>query len=755
MALLYARAHWCDDQTATGLPVLQPPPGWVAGLPGAGAIPRWPFVPGSAGPEPDKWIPGSVPLTLWFAVAPGGLVGSRGWSGGAGWGATPPPPWLPASGAPAGTLDQGYAATTAGGQPTTGFRVDRLRIYVPSGAPFRYRVTSPDGTFTSPWTPGANGWSIAIVVPAAMLDGRGLWRLELDLAAGGASVTQPSLLAHPAPAPTVDAYTYITPFNATTEGILGVEIDGREIADTPVVVTPSWSATVGDCDSSGRRPVTFAVTFTPSIPSGWSYNVQWNVAPGVPAPPPSAGVAGGAGVASLTATASYAPGTYYPSATVVLVPPGGAPQVTTVPAPVVPLIVPVCEPPGCVELAMAVSNAQPCVRNGTTGPITFTVTPTPAFAGPYSWQVRDAAGATVPIPAPVPNGPALTVSFTTWGTFTVTAVIDRGEGCQPRYYSCARSIAVASCDCPTLNAPLTATMIDGCTFSFGATVTAGGTAPIVYAWDFGDGQTAAGPPPVTHVYAAGTSGQRTVTLTISTANGCSDSRSTTVNVDCGGPGNCPRISAPIVPSGSGCTFSFAATVTPGTTGPATFTWDFGDGTTSTAGASVSHTYAPGTVGMRTVTLTVTAPGGCSDTASTTVDVQCPGVTPPPTTGCTILLIIALLLLLVLGPIAVVVGVCISVPWVWIVGAALGVIGLVLFIIWAIVCARFTPCSLMRTLHCIMFVMVGSVFPIILLLAAIFGGLPCGLAAAAAWGGWGAVYAWMGFIMRGVGCPPTC
>jgi hypothetical protein len=104
---------------------------------------------------------------------------------------------------------------------------------------------------------------------------------------------------------------------------------------------------------------------------------------------------------------------------------------------------------------------------------------------------------------------------------------------------------------------------------------------------------------------------------------------------------------------------------------------------------------------------------------------------------------------------VIIGVCVNVPWVWIVGAIVGVIGLLLFIAWVIFCSATTPCSVMRTVHCILFVIVAVVAPIIVAIAAIVGGLPCALAAAGAWGGWGALYAWLGFIMRRVGCPPTC
>ncbi|HEY6202449.1 MAG TPA: hypothetical protein VI056_05350 [Candidatus Limnocylindria bacterium] len=122
--------------------------------------------------------------------------------------------------------------------------------------------------------------------------------------------------------------------------------------------------------------------------------------------------------------------------------------------------------------------------------------------------------------------------------------------------------------------------------------------------------------------------------------------------------------------------------------------------------------------------------------------------------CAILLVLAIILLL-LGAVVVVIGVCIAVPWVWIVGAIIGAIGLILFILWVIFCAALTPCSLMQTMHCILFWIIAVVAPILVAVAAIFGGLPCGIAAAVAWGGWGTLYAWLGFVMGRVGCPRIC
>lgn len=127
-----------------------------------------------------------------------------------------------------------------------------------------------------------------------------------------------------------------------------------------------------------------------------------------------------------------------------------------------------------------------------------------------------------------------------------------------------------------------------------------------YAWDLGDGNFALGAV-YTHTYAA--SGTYTVELTITDgATTCSSPATFTVidgGTSVGSPGN----SNP--GSSNGCTASFSSTnydpqvtFTNTTTGLSTpvFTWDFGDGNSSTGGATAAHTYANN--GTFTVTLTI-------------------------------------------------------------------------------------------------------------------------------------------------------
>jgi PKD repeat protein len=124
----------------------------------------------------------------------------------------------------------------------------------------------------------------------------------------------------------------------------------------------------------------------------------------------------------------------------------------------------------------------------------------------------------------------------------------------------------------------------------------------------------------------------TGTATVSvTAYGCgSDSATTTYDVlVIGTPA--PNISLPAtVCEGA------AVTMSTSTTG-ATFTWDFGDGSSTVSGSTVTHTY--NSAGNHIVTLTATYTGNCTGEASTTGSIMVypkPNITistPDPTTFC--------------------------------------------------------------------------------------------------------------------------
>lgn len=136
------------------------------------------------------------------------------------------------------------------------------------------------------------------------------------------------------------------------------------------------------------------------------------------------------------------------------------------------------------------------------------------------------------------------------------------------------------------------------------------TGASTYSWDLGDGVITTDDSP-THVYInTGTTDIiRTVQLTATSAFGCSDVTTTQVIV-------APGISAGFVHNGiPGCApFEVDFTNTSG--GSGSYTWDFGDGTTSTE-VSPTHTFVNTTYALqiRTVTLTANSPAGCSATAT--------------------------------------------------------------------------------------------------------------------------------------------
>jgi PKD repeat protein len=133
-----------------------------------------------------------------------------------------------------------------------------------------------------------------------------------------------------------------------------------------------------------------------------------------------------------------------------------------------------------------------------------------------------------------------------------------------------------------------------------------------YSWDFGDGGTSTSTNP-SHTYA--TSGTYTVVLTATNANGV-DSETQSVIV------NAPP-TANYTYSGTGLTRDFVDTSTDPNGTIVSRTWDFGDGTTSTATNPSKTWAAPG--GTYTVTLTVFDNQGATDSEQKFFTALPPGV----------------------------------------------------------------------------------------------------------------------------------
>lgn len=150
-----------------------------------------------------------------------------------------------------------------------------------------------------------------------------------------------------------------------------------------------------------------------------------------------------------------------------------------------------------------------------------------------------------------------------------------------------------------------------------------------YLWDFGDNSTSGAFSP-THTYTA--PGTYTVSLTVTDFQGC-DSTITLVNYI--------TIADPLISLTPDTTFADCPPLLVNFTGNglsphpfSTWNWDFGDGGTS-AGQNPSHIYVD--PGSYTVTLTATAPSGCSAsfTAPSLIDINGPtgSFTIAPTSAC--------------------------------------------------------------------------------------------------------------------------
>ncbi len=144
-----------------------------------------------------------------------------------------------------------------------------------------------------------------------------------------------------------------------------------------------------------------------------------------------------------------------------------------------------------------------------------------------------------------------------------------------------------------------------------------------YSWNFGDGSTGTGAS-VYHQFTA--PGNYTVTLTVTDNNGLTNSTSQTVQITA--PNQAPAAAFSFSPTnpGVGQWVRFDASGSSDPDGSITaYSWNFGDGSTSTTGPIVYHQYA--TAGSYTVVLTVTDNAGLTGSVAHTVHVG-PANQPP-------------------------------------------------------------------------------------------------------------------------------
>lgn len=224
----------------------------------------------------------------------------------------------------------------------------------------------------------------------------------------------------------------------------------------------------------------------------------------------------------------------------------------------------------------------------------------------YSWNFNSGEGSS--------TSSAPSYTFATSGSKSVQlTVTSAASGCAASTTSSVTASAVTG----PVAAFTTATAAGTCTNGIAFTNTTSGSGN-TYSWDFGDGSTATNTHPTKHY---GTSGAFTVTLTA--VNGsCSSTATASVNIPSTNGGSAAGFveansaySQPI----SSNSFNFFNTSTHlGAGYNATYSWDFGDGTTGSNTFVYGKTYA--SIGTYEVTLTAVSGNGCVSTAKQTVNV---------------------------------------------------------------------------------------------------------------------------------------
>lgn len=214
-------------------------------------------------------------------------------------------------------------------------------------------------------------------------------------------------------------------------------------------------------------------------------------------------------------------------------------------------------------------------------------------------------------------------SYITPGTYTVTLTAYSGSS------SSTHTLTITVYPSPTVSFVASDTSIcPGTGTTFTSTSTLGTSGSGTYVWAFGDGSSSTLASP-THAYT--TPGYYNVTLIATNSEGCSSSLTVGAYI---------HVFTPATPGFSASPTYFCnppgnVTFTNTTSGasPFTYTWSFGDGTTSTA-ASPTHDYS--SVGTYTVKLVVTDADGCTDSIVRAAYIYVGNLTPSftgPSTAC--------------------------------------------------------------------------------------------------------------------------
>jgi len=232
-----------------------------------------------------------------------------------------------------------------------------------------------------------------------------------------------------------------------------------------------------------------------------------------------------------------------------------------------------------------VANFSAPVTNSCTLPLTVNFSNTSSGATNYFWDFGNGntSGAVSP-----------SSSYNAVGSYNVTLIASNG-GCSDTIVK-PNFVNIGS-----LTASFTQSTTTTCTGNAVTFTNTSQPGPGTSTWNFGDGSTFTGTN-ATHAY--GSQGTYTVTLIVN-YNNCSDTATSTVVVN---QGPTPSFTSNAQMS---CSTPFTVNFTNTSVGGVSYVWNFGDGTPTSTQPNPSHTYAA--VGSYTVTLTVTAANGCSNT----------------------------------------------------------------------------------------------------------------------------------------------
>ncbi len=207
----------------------------------------------------------------------------------------------------------------------------------------------------------------------------------------------------------------------------------------------------------------------------------------------------------------------------------------------------------------------------------------------YAWDLGDGTNSTASNPSH---------TYGAAGQYIVNLTVTSNWGCTDNFTDTVEVFAQPTSSFTGMN------VCDGDSVRFTNNSTNDTT--YTYSWNFGDGNFSTDFEP-THTY--GSFGNYTVTLAVTTPNGCTDTSTAPVTVwaepvaGFNGPDVC-----------DGATINFTNTSTIGL-GTLNYNWNFGDGNTST---SVNPTHMYDTTGIFTVVLTATSNNGCVDVDTNTV-----------------------------------------------------------------------------------------------------------------------------------------